>query len=158
MNIYLVRHGSAVGANVDPTRPLSERGCREVQSVAGQIQVHAVKVDQFIHSTKRRAKQTAEILRKVISSEAPMIETACLSPNDEPTIIYNELQNFEENLMIVGHLPFMGRLLSLLVEGDESSCPVAFTPATAVLLEKASGSLWEITSVTTAQSVDHSDL
>ncbi len=41
--------------------------------------------------------------------------------------------------MVVGHLPFMGRLVSHLVAGSEDADVVAFQPGTVACLERADG-------------------
>jgi len=37
MNLYLIQHGEAVNETVDPARPLSERGVREVKAPLDSI-------------------------------------------------------------------------------------------------------------------------
>jgi phosphohistidine phosphatase SixA len=41
--------------------------------------------------------------------------------------------------MLVGHLPQLGRLASLVLTGREEPSPVAFTPGTLVGLERGAG-------------------
>ncbi len=41
--------------------------------------------------------------------------------------------------MVVGHLPFMGRLAAYLVAGSEDAVVAAFQPGTVVCLERADG-------------------
>ena len=57
---------------------------------------------------------------------------AGLLPDDDPMIEKAELETATEPIMIVGHLPYMGRLASLLVRGDIESPVIDFPPAAMV--------------------------
>ena len=46
--------------------------------------------------------------------------------------------------MLVGHLPFMGRLVGRLVTGDEHVDVVAFVPGTVLCLEPAADDRWRV--------------
>jgi len=49
-----------------------------------------------------------------------------------------------ENIMIVGHLPFLGKLTSYLVTGDEDGSVVQFPTAGIVCLDMNDKAKWEI--------------
>ncbi len=83
MLVYLVRHGEAVPDNVDPARPLSEKGRAEVEETAKQLLADGAKVDEIWHSGKLRAKQTAEIIARVLGVEK-VLEKPGLKPDDPP--------------------------------------------------------------------------
>ena len=57
-----MQHGEALAAEVDPVRPLSDRGQESVMAVAGHAAVRGVRIDRIVHSGKVRAEQTALIL------------------------------------------------------------------------------------------------
>src|ERR687897_643977 len=82
MRLYLVQHGDAVPEQLDPERPLSAAGRREVEAVARRI------------------------------------------------------SDWTSDVMLVGHLPFMGKLVAHLVAGDERKPVAAFVPGTVVCLEQ----------------------
>ena len=147
MKVYLVRHGEAVEAHMDPSRPLDSEGIRNAEKVARFLKQAEIKVEKIWHSKKKRAQQTAEIIKSKINSSASLIEKDCLSPNDSPQTIFNEVIQLKEDVMIVGHLPFLDRLTSLFVIQDESNCLVVFNPATTVILEGQSFQPFRITSV-----------
>ena len=46
--------------------------------------------------------------------------------------------------MLVGHLPFMGKLVAGLVAGDEHKPVAAFVPGTVVCLERNEANHWTI--------------
>ena len=62
MRLYLTQHGLAVPKDVDPDRPLSEQGRQDVRRLADFLGHAGVRVEQFLHSSKTRAEQTAAIL------------------------------------------------------------------------------------------------
>ena len=64
MKLYLVQHGEAHAKNVDPERPLTERGHGDVARLAAFLSRAGVRVERVIHSGKLRAEQTAGVLAK----------------------------------------------------------------------------------------------
>lgn len=143
MDFYLVRHGDAKSDQEDPKRPLSDRGRMEVERVARAAAMKEIEVSEILHSDKLRAKQTAEILAKSLSPRRGVRQIGGLSPEDDPFIIKAELEMAREPLMLVGHLPHLSRLASLLVKGDPENEIVNFPPAAIVCLSHGKGA-WEI--------------
>jgi phosphohistidine phosphatase len=122
VTIYLVRHGSTVPEERDPTRPLSEKGRAEVEKTARALLKEKANVEEIWHSTKLRAKQTAEIIAQTLGVKN-IIEKEGLKPNDDPAPIAELLKTTNKTILIAGHMPFLGELASLLgkkVEGFES--------------------------------------
>ncbi|MFI4938231.1 MAG: phosphohistidine phosphatase SixA [Candidatus Berkiellales bacterium] len=136
MKLYLVRHGDALAEAIDPSRPLSEKGKIEIQSVARSIAPFNIKVKYLFHSGKLRAAQTAQILSTVISTQEPIQERKGLDPLDPVSAFVEELQFYQDDIMLVGHLPFMGLLVSSLIVNDENSPLVAFSTGCIVCLER----------------------
>jgi phosphohistidine phosphatase len=133
MELYLVQHGKAKKEEEDPERPLAEIGREEVEKVAARA-AGLIKVGSVRHSPKLRAKQTAEIFASKLG--APAMETEGLKPLDEPKIARDLVEGQDENLMLVGHMPHMNRLASLLVAGDENADIVSFRMGAIVCLER----------------------
>jgi len=145
MKLYLIRHGEAVSEQVDHERPLSEFGHREVEKVARfLVKKGAPGVNKIIHSGKKRAEQTAQIIKEIFSPQSQFIVQEGLSPNDPVEPIFKMIQESQQDLMIVGHLPSLSRLASKLVVGKEEKEIVAFHTGTVVALEKKSGRAWAI--------------
>ena len=48
MKIYLVRHGQAVGPEIDPERPLTKQGIAEVVALAKQIKRKSFGIDKSV--------------------------------------------------------------------------------------------------------------
>ncbi len=142
MDFFLVRHGDARSSSEDPRRPLSPRGLEEVETVAraaaGRIAVSAI-----FHSDKLRARQTAEIFGRFVSAENGVRQITGLAPEDDPWIVKAELESAAAPLMLVGHLPHLARLASLLLTGQSERQTVDFSTATIVCLSWERGA-WSI--------------
>jgi phosphohistidine phosphatase len=135
MKLYLVQHGDAVTKDIDPERPLSERGIQDVGAIAGHLKATVPGVAQIIHSGKLRAQQTAEILAKTAFPQAVIAVSDSINPLDLPTVIAEEIDQWQEDTMIVGHLPFLAKLVTLLVADHEEPVVVAYSPGTVVCLD-----------------------
>jgi len=143
MEVFLVRHGEAKSEQEDPRRPLSDSGRSGVEKIARALAEKRVVVAGIVHSDKLRAKETAEILARSLAPRAGVREIRGLAPNDDPWLAKAELEEASEPLMVVGHLPHLGRLASLLVAGDPEGQVVELPPAAVVSLSRA-GEKWEI--------------
>ncbi|MBK3494692.1 histidine phosphatase family protein [Viridibacillus sp. YIM B01967] len=66
-NVYLVRHAHSVYTPDELTRPLSEKGLRDAESILTTLK--SEKIDDFISSPYRRAIQTIEPLAKYYQTE-----------------------------------------------------------------------------------------
>ena len=135
MKLYLVRHGEAVSENVDPRRPLSHDGKKEVEKTAKALRKMGIAVAAIIHSGKKRAQQTADIIQAAIAPELKLIQKDSLGPNDSTEQIYKDIMKRSEDFMIVGHMPFLGKLVSRLVLGDENRDLVKLTTGSVAALE-----------------------
>ena len=144
MKLYLVQHAKAVPKDVDPQRPLSDEGRRDIKKVAAFIGTLNLEVDFVWHSKKIRAAQTAEVLSKVILVRMEKIERDGLSPNDNVAAIRDELVASEYDVMIVGHMPFVSKLASLLLTSDESAGTVAFQQGGILSLEQSTEGQWQV--------------
>jgi len=134
MKLYVVRHGDAVSEKVDPARPLSKDGRATVQRVASFLEDSGVRISRVLHSGKTRAAQTAEILAASVAGAAQLEEMAGLKPLDPVAPIVDSVNEWTDDTMLVGHLPFVGSLVSRLVTGSETLPTVFFQPATTVCL------------------------
>lgn len=143
MNIYLVRHGEAVSERLDPERPLTSSGREEVEQVARMAAAKNVQVSAIFHSGILRAKQTAEILAAHLQFKSGVEQLSGLLPQDDPALAKGELEAATSPMILVGHLPHLSRLLSLLVKGDMESVVMDLRPATMVCCSD-DGSKWTI--------------
>ena len=65
-----------------------------------------------------------------------LVKKAHLAPLDEVSLIKQELDRMEENVMVVGHLPHLVRLSSLLLAGEEEADLIHFRNSVIVCLER----------------------
>lgn len=137
MKLYLVQHGEATSKETNPNRPLTKKGKEDVSRMAKFLKKKGIRVIATWHSGKLRAIQTAQILGEAVSVE--IIKQEGLAPNDPVDKWLEELNTRVKDVMIVGHLPFLQRLASLLLVGDESSQLITFRPGGVVCLEREEG-------------------
>jgi phosphohistidine phosphatase len=143
MAVYLVQHGKALAAERDPEQGLSEQGVSDVKRIAEVAAHYHIPVDIIAHSVKKRAFQTAEIFNTHLSPRQGMIELAGLKPMDDVIAFASTLDN-SRNMMFVGHLPFMEKLTSYLVAGNENICVFKFQNGGIVCLDRQPGASWAI--------------
>ncbi|MBM3300343.1 MAG: phosphohistidine phosphatase SixA [Deltaproteobacteria bacterium] len=136
MRLYLVQHGQSKREEEDPQRGLTDKGVADLERVAAFVQPLGLTVSAVWHSGKTRALQTAEILSRALSPGKGVIQHTGLAPLDPVWPIAEEIGALSEDLMIVGHLPFLGSLASLLVSGSETTDLVAFQQGGIVCFEK----------------------
>lgn len=130
-----MRHGEAKPQNEDPRRPLSQRGRLEVEEVSRLAMVKRVRVHQILHSGKLRARETAEIMARCLQPPQGICEIRGLDPLEDPMIAKGELEAAQAPVMLVGHLPHLARLASLLLTGGpEQEEIVGLSPATMACL------------------------
>jgi phosphohistidine phosphatase len=144
MQLYLVQHGEALPAEVDPKRPLSVAGEADVRRIAAFLAGSGVRVARVLHSGKRRAEQTAEGLAATLAPGIAPESRAGLNPNDSTESLALELAAWQEDTILVGHLPFMARLASRLVAGREDASLVAFEPGSVVCLLRTDQRAWTV--------------
>ena len=144
MELYLMQHGEATPGEINPARPLTERGRAEVLRVARAAHSAGVTVSTIYHSGKLRAQQTAEIVAEVLRVEQPPTPRDGLSPNDDPGLVAEALDSLRPPVILVGHLPHMSRLCSLLVVGDPERHPVKFRMGGIVYLVRDESGVWRV--------------
>ena len=118
MLLYLVQHGQAKSEQDDPARPLTDRGVEDVQRVTAWLEPLRPAVPTVWHSRKKRAAQTAEILVAALAGPPKVIQRDGLAPKDDVAPVRKELAAAQDNVMIVGHMPFLSKLTSALVAGE----------------------------------------
>lgn len=144
MKLYLMRHGDYVAEDVRHGNPLSEKGQTEVSLLAEFLNERRLTVSRIVHSEKLRAQQTANLIAKGFFCDKAPEELPGLNPADEVETLAEQINAWEEDVVIVGHLPFLGRLTGLLVVRNESKEIVSFQAGTIVCLEKVENTRWII--------------
>ncbi len=145
MKVYLMQHGKPVPKEENPERPLSRQGQDEVNRMGQMLKACGISISQALHSGKKRAQETAEIMLKNLNPGAKLIKKDNISPMDDPSAIASEIPNLPDGTLIVGHLPHMGKLVSLLVTGSQDQGVVQFQQGGMVCVERPEGgTVWVI--------------
>jgi phosphohistidine phosphatase len=138
--IYLVHHADAVEPGADPQRPLSPAGRAHAETLATEAAARGVKPVAIWHSGKLRARQTAEPFLRLCNPLAEFSAIRGLQPSDPPEWIRDLVIGEVRELMLVGHMPNLPRVLTLLVRGSEP--PVLGFPMHGAIALEPSGGLW----------------
>ncbi len=144
MLLYLVQHAEAKREEEDPARPLSEKGVEDIGRIASYLFRLDIRVDRIMFSGKLRAKQTAEVLAGSLRPPDGVSETDGLLPLDDPDRIAARLNAAHGSLMLVGHLPHLGKLASLLLCGASNRNVVSFRMAGVLCLERDEKGMWSV--------------
>ena len=144
MTIFLVQHGKSISKELDPEQGLSPEGISDVERIADVARGYDVHVASISHSGKKRALQTAEIFYSALKPMGSVQEKSGLKPLDDVRAFADRLKG-QDDLMIVGHLPFMERLTSFLITGDIEKPVLKFQNGGIVCLdERPEGKGWVI--------------
>jgi phosphohistidine phosphatase len=129
MDVYLMQHGEAWPEQANPERPLTDAGRATVERVARRAAGLGLRPDEIRHSGILRARQSAEILATQLGAAGRLREEPGLRPQDPVAPVAERLlgrATEEVAVALVGHLPFLERLASRLVAGDEAAEVLAF--------------------------------
>lgn len=144
MRLYLVQHGDAKSGDEDPDRPLTERGRADVGAVGALMAAGNIRVDRILHSGKTRARQTAEILADAAKPSRGLGAAEGLDPMADPSLWARRLKGDDRDLMVVGHLPHLGRLAALLVCGDPERTVVQLRQGGVLCLDRSPSGGWSV--------------
>ena len=144
MFVYLVQHADAKNGEVDPARSLSEKGLQDIKKVASYASQLNIKIYKIFHSIKLRARQTAEILSENLKPTKGISEVDGLAPLDDSNIWAERLKDIPDDVILVGHLPHLGKLSSLLLCGNADKNVVSFKMAGIVCLKKDDTGEWSL--------------
>ncbi|MCP4341431.1 MAG: phosphohistidine phosphatase SixA [Desulfobulbaceae bacterium] len=141
MALFLVQHGISASKDVDLEKELTSQGRVETERIAQVAAGYGIKVGRIVHSGKKRAEQTASIYHHALSLKSPLEVVAGINPLDDVQTFASTI-NPGLDLMVVGHMPFMQRLVSYLTTGSEIIQVYQFQNSGTVCLsanEKADG-------------------
>jgi phosphohistidine phosphatase len=136
MKLYLIQHALSKSKEEDPERGISDTGRVETERVAQYFKSLNPEIHVIWRSGKKRAKETAEIFAHVLGIDNRILEHTGLSPNDPVGPVVSALERMHKNVIIVGHRPFLPRLLSYLTTGTDSYLIINFKNSGIVCLER----------------------
>ena len=120
MDLLLWRHAEAEDGEDDMKRQLTERGQKQARVMGKWIREHQPRDLRTIVSPAVRTRQTAEALRLPFEIVRKIGPEACVSE----LIAASAWPDGSGSVLIVGHQPSLGRLVSLLLAGYESAWTV----------------------------------
>src|SRR5262245_29578427 len=123
--IYVLRHGIAVergtkGYPLDSQRPLTPEGRKKVRRIAKTLRRLGVSIDLILSSPYVRARQTAEIVAKVLGSGKRLKFSEHLMAEGDAEDLIGQLSRLyysAASVMLVGHEPYLSQLISVLLTG-----------------------------------------
>lgn len=129
MNIYVLRHGIAVergtkGFDKDADRPLTSKGKRQLRNSAGGMKKMKLRFDLILSSPYERAKRTAEIVAEELKLKKRLKFSDLLKYEGDPEELVRQLAALTpapKDLLLVGHEPYLSRLISQLTSGYENT-------------------------------------
>lgn len=119
MNLYLIRHAIAEeqhSSGDDSQRALTDKGRKKMRQIAKGLRILGVEFDAILSSPYLRARETAEILNNVFKMRTQVVNNNNLMPGGDPGQLLAEIKEkySVDDLAIVGHEPFLSRLIGLL--------------------------------------------
>ena len=135
MALYLFKHGISLSNDQDPDQGLSAEGIAETERIAGLAGEAGVAVSQIRHSLKTRARQTAEIFSGALNPKKGIREVSGIKPLDDVAAYAGDIDPAED-IMLVGHLPFMERMTAFLITGSIDKPVFKFQNSGIVCLDK----------------------
>ncbi len=158
MKLYLTQHGEAKSEAEDPARSLTQRGEKEVTAVSKMAEGLQIRPSKIHHSGKLRAKQTAEIIASGLKISDSLVQSVPgLNPNDDIHTWAERISKEREDLMLVGHLPFLEKLTSFLICRDENASLVLFRYGAIVCLDQKGDKGWAIRWILTPEMASLSE-
>jgi phosphohistidine phosphatase len=116
VKLYLIRHGEAVyGDTDDINRQLTEHGEQRAQQAAKWLAKTVIGPVSIWASPYLRTQQTAAPIGKALG--VGVVRHDCLKPDMTAQKVVDELVKEEQSIILVTHLPLVGRLASLLIDG-----------------------------------------
>ena len=138
MAIFLVQHGVSLKKEEDPQKGLSQKGREEAARIADVAKFYQIPVAGIFHSGKKRAAETAEIFRDALGVSHPLKKMDHINPLDDVTVLGDRIDPASD-IMVVGHLPYMEKLVSYLTTGNADTRVYKFQNAGIVCLDCEAG-------------------
>jgi phosphohistidine phosphatase len=125
MNLYILRHGIAVergapGYSNDADRPLTPKGERKLWQAAEAMEALGLSFDVILTSPFVRARQTADVIAEAFNARKWVETTDSLAPSGSTKALIDRINRLKpppEDVLLVGHEPYLSELISLLVTG-----------------------------------------
>lgn len=128
MELFILRHAIAEDRTLHPVRndserPLTAKGEKKMWRVAEGMKVLDLSFDLILSSPFARARRTAEIVAEAFHLRKELEFSQNLVPDGNPKELIEEIKvnhGKKKRILLVGHEPYLSRLVSLLISGDIS--------------------------------------
>jgi phosphohistidine phosphatase len=128
MELFILRHAIAEDRTLHPVRndserPLTAKGEKRMWRLTEGMKVMDLSFDLILSSPFARAKRTAEIVAEAFRLRKALGFSQNLVPDGNPKELIEEIKvnhGKSKRILLVGHEPYLSRLISLLVSGDTS--------------------------------------
>ncbi len=144
MHLYLAQHGAALDKTVNPDRPLSPDGVTNVKHVAAMLAASGISPARILHSGKTRAMETAALFGESLPSASPAEAVPGIAPNDAVEAFAVTTAAWNQDVLICGHQPFMGRLASYLLCGNAVILTLDYVPGAVAALARNENDGWRL--------------
>jgi phosphohistidine phosphatase len=126
MDLFILRHGIAEVRGTptpgdDSQRRLTADGITKLRRAARGMRSLELDFDLILTSPFLRASETAEIVADVFGLEQKLALSTALVPDGNPKELLDLLKKDyrkRKRILLVGHEPYLSRLISLLISGD----------------------------------------
>ena len=128
MKLYILRHAIAEDRDEilypdDSLRHLTEKGEKKMVKIAEHLKDMGIQLDLILTSPYVRAYETARIVAKTFGiKKKQLVLSDHLTPSGFAKDLITEINEIYqvENLILVGHEPYLSDLVAMLVAGDPS--------------------------------------
>jgi phosphohistidine phosphatase len=138
MRLYLLRHADAVDHPDDDVRVLSAQGKKSLERLTGHLRAQRLLSPITVwHSPLLRAVETAQLVARGLQWDAAKLTVRQgLRPEDDPAALAEVLERRRDDLLVVGHEPFLSTLGTLLLTGETFPPRVQMRKAALLCLER----------------------
>lgn len=141
MILYLVRHGIAeenAPRGGDSERRLTQQGTLRTAMVAKGLKRLGIEVDQIVSSPYVRAKQTAEIIARILDREHEVHFDPRLVPMGRFEDVNALIQEYgdHDSLLLAGHQPSMGDIIGGITANGALNIDVKKASVTAIQIDR----------------------
>lgn len=120
MQIYLLRHAIAEESRpgqADRARALVPEGRKKLKEVLRLARQADIAVSLILSSPYRRARETADMVADLLSTEAELLESTTLQPDGRAEQVWQEIRAHKDmdSVMLVSHEPLLSSVAAYLL-------------------------------------------
>ncbi len=131
MHVYILRHGKAEVLSErirsDSKRRLTESGIKELEQISKSFKVMGLEFTSIISSPLVRARQTADIVSKLLKIKKAIVIWNELRPEIDAELTLQKLYKTkpDSSILLIGHEPHLGSLISKMISIKTGSTDIS---------------------------------